>query len=253
MNYLNANSFSVVPSGIKQTDVVFTFDYTTAVWASIKINFWASTNSHIQIGTFNLGILYSNPANVVSVNNVATAFAALAQPFPANSSPILRVFINGADFSGAALQISVAPTNLQNTQLTVRIQVGSATSLKRIWLSYLAFSPSTANFGSYGGILSQTNFQGILNSDISRTIYSSSYLFYGFMTMSISGSQPISFTSSIDSDFVYTIQSSRAFNSFDLCYIVIGVLPGSNCLCSETFSASGPNCIARNSCPAGTY
>lgn len=58
VNYLNANAFSVVPASIRQTDVVFQFDFTASVWASIKVNFWASTNNQIQIGTFKLGTLH---------------------------------------------------------------------------------------------------------------------------------------------------------------------------------------------------
>jgi hypothetical protein len=70
------------------------------------------------------------------------------------------VFINGFDVSTDCVQLSVSPTNLQNTRLTIRITIGSKTKLNRIWLSWLAFSKVTTGFGAYGGQIARSGFSG---------------------------------------------------------------------------------------------
>lgn len=56
LNYLDANYFSVVPLNVQGAGLSFQFDFTAAVWSKIRVNFWATTNNQIQIGTFKLGI-----------------------------------------------------------------------------------------------------------------------------------------------------------------------------------------------------
>jgi hypothetical protein len=127
------------------------------------------------------------------------------------------------------LQISVSPTNLQGTKLSIKITVGSKTELRRIWLSWLAFSPATASFGSYGGQVSQSQYSGSVSSDISSTLYQSSYSFLGLNLLSLSSSQAVSFSSAIDINYVLTISATGTIDDFSLVYVSVGVLPKNIC------------------------
>lgn len=92
--------------------------------------------------------------------NCSVAYANIISPFSQSDNPILRVFINGFNVTSDNIQISVSPTNLQNTRLTIRITIGSSTKLNKIWLSWLAFSKVTTGFGVYGGQVSRSGFSG---------------------------------------------------------------------------------------------
>jgi hypothetical protein len=184
--------------------------------------------------------------------NCALAYTSIAAPFAASDSPVIRVFINGFDVSSNVVQLSVSPTNLQGNKLTIKITAGSTTGLRGIWLSWLAFSPSTASFGSYGGQVSQSKYSGSVSSDISNSLYQSPYVLYGLNLLSLSASQPLAFTSSIDSDFVLTIGASSTVDDFSLVYIAVGVLPSKVCAsCGTGLAANGNNCVG--GCDAATY
>jgi hypothetical protein len=62
--------------------------------------------------------------------------------------------LNGYKATSNTLEISVSPTNLVGTKITVKITFGSTTTVTSVWLSYFAFVPANAPFGSYGGLLS---------------------------------------------------------------------------------------------------
>lgn len=83
-------------------------------------------------------------------------YGTLSQGFAANQQPVIRVFLNGfnLDARSGALQISAAPTNLQGKNLTVKVTMGKRTLIDKICISWIAFSPSTASFVSYGGQVS---------------------------------------------------------------------------------------------------
>jgi len=182
----------------------------------------------------------------------AYAYASISSAFGPNDNPVVRVFINGYDVSTPTLQLSVAPTNLQATKLTIKVTAGSQTNLKRIWLSWLAFSPATASFGSYGGQVSQSQYSGSVSSDISNSLYSTPYVFYGLNLLSLVRSQPLAFSSSIDNNFVLTVSATASVDSFSLVYIAVGVLPGQLCAnCGSGLVANGASCVS--SCPIGTY
>lgn len=64
------------------------------------------------------------------------------------------------DSRSAALQISAAPTNLQGTNVTIKVTMGKMTLIDRAVISWIAFSPTTASFVSYGGQVSKSSFSG---------------------------------------------------------------------------------------------
>jgi hypothetical protein len=195
---------------------------------------------------------YVDNIQTIASCNCALAYTSINSPFASNDNPVIRVFINGYDVSSNTVQLSVTPTNLQSTKLTIKITVGAKTSLKRIWLSWLAFSPSTASFGSYGGQVSQSKYSGSVSSDITNSLYQTPYVFYGLNLISLSLPQPLDFLSSVDSNFVLTISASALVDDFSLVYIAFGVLPGKLCSnCGNSVIANDGNCTT--TCPPGTY
>jgi len=107
------------------------------------------------------------------------------------------VFLNGFTLNAksGALQISAAPVDVQSTNLTIKVTMGKMTLIDSVCLSWIAFSPATASFVSYGGQVSQSKFSGSVSSDISSTIYESDYTLYGLNLISILTGQGISFSS----------------------------------------------------------
>jgi hypothetical protein len=211
------------------------------------VSFWASCNSQLQLGYFRVDSIQTQPAC-----NCAQVYTSIPTAFAPTDSPVIRVFINGFDLSSNALQISVSPSNLQGTKLTVSVTVGATTVLKRLWLSWLAFSPSSAAFGSYGGQYSQSKYSGSVSSDISNSLYQTPYLFLGLNLLSVSNSQPLVFSSAADSSFVLTVSASRVVDDFSIVYIAVGILPSLQCsACGSGLIACGSNC--QSSCVAGSY
>ena len=138
------------------------------------------------------------------------------------------------------MQISVSPTNLQGTDLTVKITVGSKTTLKHAWLSWLAFVPRGASFGSYGGQLAENNFKGTSSKDVSNSLYYSPYKIYGVNLLSLTVAGELDFSSSIDDDFVMTVSSSEVVNHFSIVYVSVGVPTSQVCLnCGSNLVVSG--------------
>lgn len=127
------------------------------------------------------------------------------------------------------MQVSVSPTNLQNSRLTFKVTLGKTTIINSIALSWVAFSPSTASFASYGGQISQNQYSGSVSSDISSSIYQSQYTIYGLTLLSILSGKAITFGANIDSNFIITIGSSIPIDSFSLVYVALGQLPGKQC------------------------
>jgi hypothetical protein len=150
------------------------------------------------------------------------------------------------------LQVSVSPTNLQNTKLTFKVTLGKTTVINSVALSWIAFSPSTASFASYGGQINQNQYSGSVSSDISSSIYQSQYSIYGITLLSILSGKAITFGSSIDSNFIITISSSIPIDSFSLVYVALGQLPSKQCLnCGAASILNNGFCFSE--CPANTY
>lgn len=146
----------------------------------------------------------------------------------------------------------MSPSNLQGTKLSITVTVGSSTVLKRLWLSWLAFSPGSASFGSYGGQYSQSKYSGSVSSDISNSLYQTPYIFHGLNLLSLSNSQALSFSSAADSNFVLTVSASRTVDDFSIVYIAVGILPSKHCsACGSGLLACGSNC--QTTCTGGSF
>lgn len=55
LNFVGPNSFAVAPQTISTTGNQFLFSFTPAVWSSITVNFFVSSNPQLQVGFLSVG------------------------------------------------------------------------------------------------------------------------------------------------------------------------------------------------------
>lgn len=141
---------------------------------------------------------------------------------------------------------------MQNTTITLKVTLGKLTIINSVALSWVAFSPSTAPFLSYGGQISQNQYSGSVSSDVSSSIYQSQYTLYGLTLLSITSTKGIAFGSAIDSNFILTISSSLPIDNFALVYVALGQPAGSQCSsCGAANINNAGTCVSQ--CPDNTY
>ena len=153
----------------------------------------------------------------------------IGKAFGANDSPVIRVFINGYDSPSNIVELSVSPINLQRTQLSVRISIGRTSIIRYLLLSYIAFSPKTSSFISFGGQITNKRFEGSMHEDVSNVIYKSSSILYGLSSISLNGKKEVAFSSSITEDFIASVTSLNHIPQFAIIYVAIGKPVASIC------------------------
>ena len=119
--------------------------------------------------------------------------------------------------------------------------------MRTLWGSYIAFSPSTANFVSYGGQIKKQSFSGSVTTDISNSLYRSPYTLLGLNLISLGDSAAISFETELDDAFRCEVSASRKINDFSMVYIVVGVPVKQICSCSG-YIPYEKTCVTQ--CPA---
>jgi len=112
---------------------------------------------------------------------------------------------------------------MTETVLTVSAYLPTGTTTGNLSFNYIIFSPSSASFSSYGGMLDKTGFKGTLSLDIRRVLYRTAYMLYGYsmLNFSLLASQNINLA--IDSDMVLTLNSANTVDSLRMIYIGIGL------------------------------
>lgn len=99
-------------------------------------------------------------------------------------------------------------------------------------------------------MVSKNNFSGSQFSSINNLIYRPDYLLIGLSSLVLSNSD-LSFSASVDSDFVLSLQSSSNLQQFTLFYLVFGILPSQICPSSSiTKYVLNNSCVS--TCPNGT-
>ena len=174
----------------------------------------------------------------------------LKQAFGSNDKPVVRVFINGYMADSNGVQIAVSPSNLDGTQLSIKVMFGSTTAINSVWLSFVAFSPSTASFAAFGGSFEKSSFQGSTTQQIDSSLYQTPYKLFGLSKISLMGIQSMDFGFTISNDFVIKASASSNFDSLGAIYIIAGVAPGQLCNACSGKIAYGTTCVS--SCPVGT-
>ena len=243
MSAFGAHDFYISPSQISASLIVFTFAYTTPMWSKVRFNFWASANHEIQLGHF-------SARNVAFKNNYAIVGTQIQKAFGPNDKPVIRAFINGYMLKSNGIQIAVNPSNLQKTDLSIKVMVGPTTKITSLWISYVAFSPVTASFAAYGGSLMKSKFSGSTSQDISNSLYETPYKLFGLSKISLYGIKNIDFICTISDYFKMAVKSSNKFDSFGIMYIVAGKAPKGLCANCPGNYVYDNTCVA--SCPSGT-
>jgi hypothetical protein len=78
---------------------------------------------------------------------------------PNNSKSIIRVYINGIVFNSASgISVRVFDNGLVSSALRVNVEAGPENDIRRVYFSYLIFSPEKSPFSSYGGGLKELNY-----------------------------------------------------------------------------------------------
>ena len=86
------------------------------------------------------------------------------------------------------------------TALTVLGSIGSvgatgqATTNGSIWLSYIIFSPATAGFSSYGGMIDKDNFSGAFYTNVRKIIYQTNNFLFGVSRLAFQAGQGQNFS-----------------------------------------------------------
>ena len=113
--------------------------------------------------------------------------------------------------------------------------VGSQTNVRKIWFSYIVFSPSEVGYASYGGIISETSFTGTGIKNFRNGINMPNYPLQGLTKLNSGFS--VGITSNIDSDFVYSYSVTGAPLTFSFSYVMIGTTLQAICsTCPENYA-----------------
>ena len=209
----------------------------------MRVNFWASANPQIQLGYFSTNRL-------TFTNGSASASTPIQAAFSANDNPVVRAFLNGYQSTSNEVQIAAIPSNLQTTNLTIRINIGPNTNISAVWVSWVAFSTASASFTAYGGSLAKNSFTGQASSDVSGSLYQNVYLLYGLASLSLKNSAPLALTCQIN-NFQLAVNANGNLDSFGLIYIVAGNAPSQLCAqCGAASYAYTNSCLT--ACPLGT-
>jgi hypothetical protein len=168
-----------------------------------------------------------------SFNNLqgasAKALVGFNSPIPNYDTAISRVFLNGLTLTQETkFEVSVEGKKISEKQFEIEFVIGSQTSVTKIYLSYLIFSPSQSTFDSYGGVISKSSLEGSLNLNIHRIIGNLEYPFYGIVKLTSSASK-VYLTSNIDKDLVFSLSSTAVIEQIDVSYIIVGTGPKKAC------------------------
>ena len=68
-------------------------------------------------------------------------------------------------------------------KFSANVKVGSSVVANEVYVSYLALTPPTQDYVSYGKIIREQNFASTKVFDLHKNVYNSPYVFYGFTNL----------------------------------------------------------------------
>lgn len=107
ISYLGPNNFAVYPSILSNSQITFAFDYSSPIWARVKVNFWASANSQIQVGNFKVG-----NKSLIQTTSKPLDHAIAHSHMPISTQPLDNLTIQSSESSSMALMS--APTHFRS-------------------------------------------------------------------------------------------------------------------------------------------
>lgn len=186
------------------------------------------------------------------LSSTTTVSVPISSSIANSDKAIVRAFLNGftPNAGTQGLQIQVEAKSVQPNAITVAVATGPATSLRSVQFSYLIFSPTQVPFSSYGGFVSRTGFSGAGFQSIAGELQSANLVLTGVVRLSTFS--PITFSTTLDDDFVLGYKQEGAALDFVLSYVAVGVNSNSVCAACETEKLGyGRECVS--TCPAGSY
>ena len=143
----------------------------------------------------------------------------------------MRVYLTGCD-AESVFDCGISGKKMTESVLTVSAYLPAGVKTGNLSFSFIIFSPNSANFSSYGGMLDKTGFKGALALDIRRVLYRTKNILYGFSMLNFSLLASQSVNLDIDSDMVLSLSSMNTIDKIRLIYIGIGMT--SKELCNTT-------------------
>jgi hypothetical protein len=165
---------------------------------------------------------------------------------PTTSGYIARPFLSGVTLSKITNTISVSITGKELTTTGFNVGVISACGLTAVTVSYLAFSPSTAGFASYGGIIEQPVVPTATYLSIHKSLCSLENFIYGLNGFTFGATASASLSTEIDRSFVLTVNPGQITSKLAFTYIVYGPSPKYVCAnCPDKISGFGGRCVSQ--------
>lgn len=177
---------------------------------------------------------------------------AFPNAIPFVSKSIVRAFLIGYGFNSLSkTDLQITPIKLEEQLLTVSVTAGSGIALNNVQFSYIIFAPSQLPFASYGGSGQKNTFQGVVSTDIHRTVYQSQYKFYGISALTLQDSSSVSFDMTIDDNFILSLAANSVIDQLTVFYLIFGVPASDQCPYDTAKYVYQSSCVSQ--CPTGTY
>jgi hypothetical protein len=126
------------------------------------------------------------------------------------------------------------------------VNVTSASAPSALTVSYMLFSPSTAGYASYGGIIDQPLVPNSTYISVFKSLSSLQNYIYGINGFAFGSAPNINISTSIDKSFVLAIQPGQIVTNLTVAYIIYGMSPKYVCLnCPNTLPNFDGNCASQ--------
>jgi hypothetical protein len=134
------------------------------------------------------------------------------------------------------------------------VNVTSASAPSALTVSYMLFSPSTAGYASYGGIIDQPLVPNSTYISVFKSLSSLQNYIYGINGFAFGSAPNINISTSIDKSFVLAIQPGQIVTNLTVAYIIYGMSPKYVCLnCPNTLPNFDGNCASQPTAQEATY
>lgn len=216
--------------------ILFT-PWNVTVWRSLKVSLLASSRSDAEVG-------------LTSFKNLPHGQDQVTVPFkrrlPTTSGYISRPFLCGVTLSKTSNSVAVSLVGRELSRSSINVGINSACGLTAVTVSYIVFSPSTAGFASYGGIIDQPAVPEATYLSIHKSLCSLENYIYGLNGFTFGAAPSVSLSSSIDRSFVLTVNPGQITTKLTFSYIVYGPSPKFVCSnCADKISGFGGNCLSQ--------
>lgn len=223
--------------------MILTSPWSVSQWRSLKFTLLASSRPDIELGISSFrgnsrihsGLSSGQSQQVIQFKRV----------LPTVSNYISRPFLAGFTLTQTSNIVSIALAGADMTVTTMTVNVLSNSAPSAVTISYILFSPPTANFASYGGVIEHEQLPSAVSMSVHKELSTLSNFIYGLNSFAMGANQRISLSSNVDNQFVLTISPGQITTRVSLLYIIFGVRNSFVCSnCANKLSDLFGNCQA---------